>query len=110
MTGVMYGMSLSELEIRQLIAGGETNKVELKLASPRPSEMAERLCGLANGHGGFVIIGVEDTTLGIVGIPRERIALTTDVILRAVRQIIKPSLVLDPPEPEVYMLDDRKGL
>jgi len=30
--------------------GGETNTVELKLASPRPAEMAERLCGMANAH------------------------------------------------------------
>jgi predicted HTH transcriptional regulator len=87
-------MALSELEIRQLIASGETNKVEFKLASPRPFEMAERLCGMANAHGGLVVIGVEDATLEIIGVPSERIALTNDVILRAVRQIIKPSLVL----------------
>jgi ATP-dependent DNA helicase RecG len=100
-------MVLSELEIRQLIAGGETNQVELKVASPRPSEMAERLCGLANACGGVVIIGVEDTTLEIVGVPGERMALTKDVILRAARQIIKPSLILDPPEPEIYMVDGK---
>ncbi len=35
-------MALSELKIRQLIVSGETNQVELKVASPRPSEMAER--------------------------------------------------------------------
>ena len=41
-------MTLSELELKRLITGGETHKVELKAASPRPSEMAERLCGMAN--------------------------------------------------------------
>jgi ATP-dependent DNA helicase RecG len=100
-------VKLSELEIKQLVAGGETNKVELKIAVPRPSEMAERLCGMANVHGGTVIIGVEDTTFEIVGVPGERIALTNDVILRAVRQIIKPSLVLDPPEPDIYTIDGK---
>ena len=39
--------------------------------------------------------------------PSERIPLTKDVILRAVRQVIKPSLVLDPPEPEVYVIDGK---
>ncbi len=101
-------MVLSELSIRQLIAAGETNQVELKVASPRPSEIAERLCGMANAQGGVVIIGVEDTTLEVVGVPGERMALTKDVILRAARQIIKPSLILDPPEPEVYVIDGKQ--
>ena len=100
-------MVLSDLEIRQLIASGETNRVELKVASPRPSEMAERLCGMANAQGGVVIVGIEDTTLEIVGVPDERMALTKDVILRAARQIVKPSLILDPPEPEVCVADGK---
>src|SRR6266699_6480597 len=33
-----------------------------------------------------------------------------DVILRAARQVIKPELVLDPPEPEVYVLAGKKLL
>ena len=61
---------LSEAKLLQLIAGGETNTVELKRASPRPTEMAERLCGLANAQGGIVIVGVEDADLRIIGIPK----------------------------------------
>jgi ATP-dependent DNA helicase RecG len=103
----MGEMALSELEIQQLISVGETNQVELKVASPRPSEMAERLCGMANANGGVIIIGVEDTTLDIMGVPSERMALTKDVILRATRQVIKPSLILAPPEPEVCVVDGK---
>jgi predicted HTH transcriptional regulator len=99
---------LTEKAFRQLIARGETSTVELKIASPRPDEMAERLCGLANAQGGFIIIGVADENLEIVGVPDKRIAQTIDVILRATRQIIKPELVLDPSEPEVHMLDGKK--
>ncbi len=40
----------------------------------------------------------------------ERIGETMDVILRAARQVIKPELVLDPPEPEVYVLAGKKLL
>ncbi len=87
---------------------GETSTVELKVASPRPDEMAERLCGLANAQGGFIIVGVADESLEIVGVPDKKIALTKDVILRATRQIIKPVLLLDPPEPEVYVLGGKK--
>jgi predicted HTH transcriptional regulator len=60
---------------------------------------------MANARGGVVIIGVEDAERRIVGVLDERLALTKDVILRATRQIIRPALVLDPPEPEVYFID-----
>lgn len=62
---------------------------------------------MANAQGGIVIIGVEDADLKIIGIPNDRIALTTDVILRAARQI-EPKLFLDPPEPEIYELDGKR--
>ncbi len=58
---------------------------------------------MANAKGGIVIIGVEDSSHKVVGVPDERIGETMDVILRAARQVIKPELVLDPPEPEVYV-------
>jgi len=99
---------LNETALWQLIKGGETSTVELKVASPRPDEMAERLCGLANAQGGFIIIGIADESLDIVGIPDKKIAQTKDVILRAMRQIIKPELLLDPSEPEVYVVDGKK--
>lgn len=101
-------VKLSEMELKRLVTGGETNTVELKLAAPRAVDLAERLCGMANVRGGIVIIGVEDSTHKIVGVPDERIRETMDVILRAARQVIKPELVLDPPEPEVYLLGGKK--
>lgn len=99
---------LSELELKKLVKGGETTTVELKLAAPRAVDLAERLCGMANARGGRVIIGVEDSTHKVVGVPDERIGETMDVILRAARQVIKPELVLEPPEPEVYLLAGKK--
>ena len=44
--------TLSEQELRRLIQGGETSTVELKAAAPRPVEMAERMCRMANAQGG----------------------------------------------------------
>jgi ATP-dependent DNA helicase RecG len=99
---------LNEVALRRLITGGETTTVEFKLAAPRPVEMAERLCGMANAQGGMIIIGVEDGERKIVGVATERMAMTKDVVLRAARQIIKPALVLDPPEPEVYEIDGKQ--
>ena len=98
----------SESILKRLIKSGETATVELKLASPRPVEMAERLCGMANAQGGIVIVGVEDSEHKIIGVPDARMAMTIDTILRAARQNIKPVLVLDPPEPQVYVLDGKQ--
>ncbi len=61
-------VQLSEKELKKLIQGGETNTVELKVAAPRATEMAERLCGMANAQGGMVIIGVKDALHEIVGV------------------------------------------
>ena len=99
---------LDERALKRLIQGGETNIVELKVAAPRATEMAERLCGMANAQGGLIIIGVKDATHEIVGVPDSRIGETLDVISRAVRQMIKPELVLDPTEPEIYTIEDKK--
>jgi predicted HTH transcriptional regulator len=98
----------SEVELKKLIQGGETNTVEFKVAAPRATEMAERLCGMANAQEGMIIIGVQDATREIVGVPDHRIGETLDVISRAVRQMIKPELLLDPAEPEIYTLSGKK--
>ena len=43
--------------------------MELKKAVPRPGELAERMYGMANAQGGLIIIGVEDSSLAVVGVP-----------------------------------------
>src|SRR5438445_12170341 len=103
-------VKLSEMELKRLVKGGETNTVELKLAAPRAVDLAERLCGMANARGGIVIIGVEDSTQKVVGVSDERIGETMDVILRAARQGLKLELVLDPPAPDLYVLGGKKLL
>src|SRR5258708_23950567 len=104
--GVM--MKLSETELKKLIKGGETSKVEFKVAAPRAVDLAERLCGMANAQGGMVIFGVRDSDYEIVGVPDDRLGEAVDVILRATRQVITPELVLDPAEPEMYVIEGKK--
>lgn len=100
--------TLNEAKLRQLIKAGETSTVEFKVNAPRPTEMAERLCGMANARGGLIIVGVRDSDHKTVGVSDDRLALTIDVIMRATRQIIKPGLVLDPLEPEIYVVDGKR--
>jgi ATP-dependent DNA helicase RecG len=91
-------------EVMQRIQQGETNTVELKASTPRPKELAERLCGMANAQGGMIIVGVTDHRK-IVGISDTSMAI--DSLLRAARQV-EPTLVLDPPEPEIYTLEGKQ--
>ncbi len=53
--------TLRESILRKLIENGETSTIELKVAIPRPGEMAEKLCGLANAQGGFIIPLITNT-------------------------------------------------
>src|SRR5437667_10164613 len=95
-------VQLSEKELKKLIQGGETNTVELKAAAPRATEMAERLCVMANAQGGLVIIGVKDALHEIVGVPDHRIGEIVDFMLRVVRQMIKLEAMVVPTETEIY--------
>jgi predicted HTH transcriptional regulator len=99
---------LSETELGEIIKGGETSVVELKIKAPRAVDLAERLCGMANAQGGMVIFGVRDSDYEIVGVPDDRLGEAVDVILRATRQVITPELVLDPAEPEMYVIEGKK--
>ena len=75
---------MTEEMLQQLIARGETGTVELKVNAPRPSELAERMCGMAHTRtGGAIIFGVEDSTLAPVGVAQP--SETIDVIMRAAR-------------------------
>jgi hypothetical protein len=48
-------VKLSEVELTALTQGGETNTVELKVAAPRATVMAESLCGMANAQDVIII-------------------------------------------------------
>ena len=60
-------VKLGEQERRRLLQGGETSTLALKDATPRPVEMAERSCGVANARE-MIRIGVEDAQHSIVGV------------------------------------------
>jgi ATP-dependent DNA helicase RecG len=93
---------VDDAALRGLIAGGETAHVECKVAPPRVSDLAARLCGFANGEGGHLILGVADRTWAVVGVADAAAAI--DVVLQACRQC-KPPVTLVPPAPAVVSLD-----
>jgi len=88
-----------------LIKSGESPTLELKVAPPRSSELAERICGFANSAlGGTLIIGVVDQTFEIVGV--KSISEAVDNILQAARQC-KPVVPLIPSQPQVVKIRDK---
>ncbi len=93
-----------ERRLRALIAGGETERVEFKVAPPRAADLATRVCGFANGAGGDVVLGVADRTWAIVGVLDP--AAAVDILLRACRHCTPP-VRLDPPWPTVARLDGK---
>lgn len=91
--------------LTQLIQNGESATLEFKIAPPRISELAERICGFANSQfGGLIVIGVADQTLEVVGVKSTSDAV--DIILQAAR-LCKPQVSLNPLQPEVVLIDDK---
>lgn len=88
-----------------LIQGGETSTTEMKVAAPRPSDLAERLCGFANALGGIIILGVVDKTWEIVGV--KNVSETIDTLLQAARHC-KPVVRFEPSQPQVIELEGKK--
>jgi ATP-dependent DNA helicase RecG len=94
---------MNEETLRQLIAGGESSTVEFKVNAPRPTELAERMCGMVNTRtGGVIIFGVGDENRSIVGV--NQTSDTIDTILRAAR-MIKPVITLSDESIRTWSLD-----
>ena len=94
---------MNEETLRQLIAGGESSTVEFKVNAPRPTELAERMCGMVNTRtGGVIIFGVGDENRSIVGV--NQTSDTIDTILRAAR-MVKPVITLPDESIRTWSLD-----
>lgn len=96
---------MDAVTLQQIIANGETSQVEFKLKPPRPAELAERMCGMANtSTGGLIIFGIRDATHDLVGVNRPNEA--TDLILRASRTA-HPTIPLVHDGPVTVIVDGR---
>ncbi|GEM_PF-984810 len=68
---------MTEQELLDLIAQGESQSLELKDAGARPSGLAETLVAFANTNGGKVIIGVNEKTRHVSGIKKKEEVINT---------------------------------
>lgn len=72
---------------------GESKNVEYKVTVPEKSERYTKTAvAFANGRGGKIIFGIDDKTLDIVGMDKDNIYKTMDVITNAISDSCEPPI------------------
>jgi len=92
-------MDNTDLLLRQ-IALGEDSILELKsveyaggtVSGPHGNSMADEMAAMANSHGGMIILGVDDKSRRILGMPLEKLNLTETWARNIANDLIKPPL------------------
>jgi predicted HTH transcriptional regulator len=101
-------------ELLEKIRLGEDSFLELKevrfagnkIRGPSQVDLADEMAAFANSAGGVVVLGVEDKSREVVGIPLERLDDVETLTREACEQSIKPPLA---PIIERMMLQDTGG-
>ena len=86
----------SRSELLEKIALGESTYLEFKevrfsggrVAEPKRDKLADGLAALANSRGGVLVLGVEDKTHEVVGVPMERL----DGVVQYIREVLSASV------------------
>jgi len=88
-------------ELLQKIRLGEDTSLELKtirfrgnrVAEPRRDELADELAAIANTHEGVLVLGVDDKTRDIGGIPVDRLEAVERYVYEICNESIKPPVL-----------------
>ena len=56
-------------ELKNIINGGETSKVQFKRTFRVAEDVANEMAAFANSRGGLLVIGIDDKTGDIIGLP-----------------------------------------
>lgn len=108
-------MLATRSELLEKIRLGEDSFLELKevkfaggkVRGPTQDGLADELAAFANSAGGVLLLGVEDTSREVIGIPVEHLDTVERVVRDACEQSIKPALA---PIIERLTLPDMTGL
>ena len=79
---------------------GEDGRLELKgvhfkgrkVEGPKRDELADECAAFANSQGGLIILGVDDTTRSVTGIPLDGLDAVEDLVREVCNDSIKPPL------------------
>lgn len=94
-------------ELREIIACGETSKVQFKLMFSTTKQVAEEMVAFANSKGGMIVFGVEDKTGQIVGLSYSEIQKVSNEISTVANDQVRPVIYL---ETEVTLVDGKRLL
>jgi predicted HTH transcriptional regulator len=91
----------SREELLQKIRLGEDTSLELKtvrfrgdrVSEPRRDDLADELAAIANTHDCVLVLGVDDKTRDIVGIPADRLEAVERYVYEICNESIKPPVV-----------------
>lgn len=83
-------------ELFEAVRRGETSFLELKevrfsgrkVTGPSRDDLADELAAFANSRGGVLVLGVEDKSRDVIGIPHDRL----DVVVDFVKEICNDSI------------------
>lgn len=86
------------------IKNGESSVLEFKRELPTDGKKyLKTIVAFANGKGGRIIFGVDDKTLEIVGVDKDKVFLFMDAIANAVSDVCEPMIV---PDIKMQTIDD----
>ena len=94
-------------ELREIIACGETSKVQFKLMFSTAKQVAEEMVAFANSKGGMVVFGVEDKTGQVIGLSYSEIQRISNEVSTAANDQVRPVIYL---ETEVVLVDGKRLL
>jgi predicted HTH transcriptional regulator len=77
-------------ELRALISGGESSKVQLKERLPHGDSLAHEIIAFSNSQGGVIVFGVQDKTGNITGLSFAEIREINSQIVNAASQKVFP--------------------
>jgi len=88
-------------ELLRKIRLGEDSSLELKtvhfrgnrVSEPRRDDLADELAAIANTHDGSLVLGVDDKTRDILGIPLDRLETVERYLFEICNESIKPPIV-----------------
>lgn len=88
----------SEEELLEKIRLGEDTSLELKaiylsgnrVTAPKRDGLADEIAAIANTHDGVLVLGVEDKTREVVGIPQDRLDTVERFVFETCNQSINP--------------------
>jgi ATP-dependent DNA helicase RecG len=86
---------MEALDVLELIAGGETSKVQFKANVTNATSIAQEMVAFSNAKGGFIIIGVNDKTGGIEGLAFQDIQRINNLLVTAANEHVKSPIRIE---------------